>query len=155
MKIKLNILARKSGTDWGHDKRKQRGTYVATGSVIGEYAAAAWHPWMSSTGLEKMESAQRNPGGRVCGLLKITPKDAILMECDLPPMKTRSMLLALTAYEKSLRLGTLNPRHKIASQGTKRRTKKPDVRNKCRTRSSLKVNLGPFPKIPLPGYNQK
>ena len=91
MKLKSNILARLSETDWGHDMRTPRSTYVAIGRAIAEYAAAAWHPWMSSMSLEKLEPAQRHAGKRICGLLKTTPKDDILMESDLPPMKSRSM----------------------------------------------------------------
>ena len=133
MKIKSNSLARLSGTDWGHKIRTQRSTYVATGRALAEYAAAAWHPWMSSTSLEKLKSAQRHAGRRICGLLKTTPyNNAILVECDLPPMETRSMQLALKAYEKSLRLHTPNPSHKIASHGPKRRSKKPYWRNNAK-----------------------
>ena len=70
---------------------------------------------MSKQSLEKLETAQRAAGRRIVGLVKTTPKNAILMEYCLPPIKTRSRQLADIAFEKTFWLSGSNPRYAVAT----------------------------------------
>ena len=100
-------------------------------SVI-EYAAPAWIPWISKTNLENLEAAQRYAARAVTGQLKTTPAEAILIESDLPSIKTRSRQLAISAFDKALRLPEDNPRHGVATREEGIRTKKTDWRDHSR-----------------------
>ena len=89
IKQRTNILRQLAGSDWGYDKQLLRSTYIATGRSCIEYAAAGWAPWISKTNLEKLETAQRYAGRAITGLTKTAPCDSILIESDLPSVKTR------------------------------------------------------------------
>lgn len=66
------------------------------------------------------------------GQVKTTPAEAILGETNLPTVATRSVQLSATAYEKSLRQHTGNPRLETAGSEVRERTKKPSWRQKAR-----------------------
>ena len=126
------VLLHLAGTDWGHSKRLIRDTYTATSRSLVEYAGAAWHPWMSSTNLERLEAAQRFAGRAVTGQLKTTPNEAVLLDAGLPTIKERCKFIAINALEKSMRLDPSNPRRQIAEKPQHRRTKKTDWRDHAR-----------------------
>ena len=113
MKARAIVLVQTIRTDWGFDLRTLRCTYVATGSTKAEYTPD-WNPWMSERSLRKLETAERAAGGRFSGLVKTTPNDAILVERNLPPVKTRSRQIVI-AYETSLLLSDSNLRYAVTT----------------------------------------
>ena len=67
----------------------------------------------------------------ICGQVKTTPVGAILAEANLPKISTRATQLCAIALEKSKRIASKNPRHQIAEQSSRQRTKKPSWRAKA------------------------
>ena len=114
MKRRAQAIRKLGNTDWGYEKEVLRGTYIAVGRSVIEYAAPAWIPWISKTNLENLEAAQRYAARAVTVQLKTTPAEAVLIESDLPSIKTRSRQLAISAFDKALRLPEDNPRHGVA-----------------------------------------
>ena len=117
-------------TDWGYDKQTLRATFIATGKSAVEYAAAAWLTWVSSLTMEKLETCQRFAGRAIIGQVKTTPVEAILAEANFPKIGTRATQLCAIALEKSKRIAPENPRHQIAEQSSRQRTKKPSWQTK-------------------------
>ena len=117
--------------DWGYDKQTLRATFIATGRSAVEYAAAAWLPWVSSSTMEKLETCQRFAGRAITGQVKTTPVGAILAEANFPKISTKATQLCAIALEKSKRIAAENPRHQIAEQSCRQRTKKPSWRAKA------------------------
>jgi ribonuclease HI len=115
------------------------------------YAGAAWHPWISATNLDKLEGVQRYACRAISGQVRSTPSDATTLETDLPLIKERSRVIAVTAYEKSLRLDH-NPRHTLATADNIRRTKKTDWRDHARGawRDLFDEAPMPFPQLQPP-----
>ena len=103
VKRRSQAIRKLGNTDWGYEKEVLRGTYIAVGRSVIEYAAPAWIPWTSKTNLENLEAAQRYAARAVTGQLKTTPAVAVLIESDLPSIKTRSMQLAISAFDKARR----------------------------------------------------
>jgi len=125
VKRRAQAIRKLGNTDWGYEKEVLRGTYIAVGRSVIEYAAPAWIPWISKTNL----AAQRYAARAVTGQLKTTPAEAVLIESDLPSIKTRSRQLAISAFDKALRLPEDNPRHGVATREEGIRTKKTDWRD--------------------------
>ena len=57
--------------------------------------------------------------------------EAILAEANLSKIGTRATQLCAIALEKSKRIAPENPRHQIAEQSSRQRTKKPSWRAKA------------------------
>ncbi|XP_061619114.1 uncharacterized protein LOC133472409 isoform X1 [Phyllopteryx taeniolatus] len=155
MATRARAIRKLAHTDWGYDKATLRNTYIATARTVAEYAAPAWIPWISPTNLEKLEASQRYAARAITGLLKTTPSDAVLIESDLPSIKTRATQLAIYAYDKSLRVPDDNPRRLVAGRHPTRRTKKTDWRDHARDRwATVFVNAqgdqDPFPQLRAP-----
>ena len=116
VKQRSNAIRRLANTEWGYDKDTLRSTYIATARSAIEYAAPAWIPWIAATNMEKLETSQRHAGRAISGLVKTSPKEAIMMEADLPLIQTRAMQLSIIAYERSLRVSEDNPRRTAANK---------------------------------------
>ena len=113
-------------TDWGYDKQTLLATFITTGRSAVEYAAATWLPWVSSSTMEKLETCQRFAGRAITGQVKTTTVEAILADANLPKIGTRATQLCAIALKKSKRTAPENPRHQIAEQSFRQRTKKPE-----------------------------
>ena len=86
---------------------------------------------MSSSTMEKLETCQRFAGRAITGQVKTSPVEAILAEDNLPKIGTRATQLCAIALEKSKRIAPENPRHQIAEQSSRQRSKKPSWRAKA------------------------
>jgi len=129
-KRRTNIIRCLANTDWGFPLNNLRASYIALCRSTLEYAAAGWAPWLSATVTNRIEQAQRYACRAITGLLKTTPSNVLLIESNLPSMKTRHKQIALAAYDKALRLPQDNPRAAAAKMPTTRhRTKRTDWRN--------------------------
>ena len=154
LRQQAGALRRLANTEWGYDKATLRSTYITVGRSRVEYAAPAWLPWLSATGVEKVEANQRYAGRAITGQLRTTPTEAILVEANLPSIETRATQLGLIAYEKSQRLDPANPRHDLVENSVRQRTTKPSWRQKAAGAwASIFGNTKPeaFPK-PLPPW---
>ena len=81
--------------------------------------------------MEKLETCQRFAGRAITGQVKTTPVEAILAEANLSKIGTRATQLCAIALEKSKRIAPENPRHQIAEQSSRQRTKKPSWQTKA------------------------
>ena len=85
---------------------------------------------VSST-MEKLETCQRFAGRAITVQVKTLPVEAILAEANLPKIGTRATQLCAIALEKSKKIAPENPRHQIAEQSSRQRTKKPSWQAKA------------------------
>jgi len=128
-KRKTNAIMKLANTNWGYERETLKNTYIGTVRASIEYASPAWHPWLSKTNMEHLESSQRHSLRAVTGLLKTTPEEAINIEAGVPKITTRAEELSMKALEKSLRLPDNNPRKHLAKKPQNQRTKKTDWRD--------------------------
>jgi len=129
IKSRTNIIRKLAGTDWGFEADNLRSTYIALCRSTIEYAAAGWTSWLSPSSLEKLEAAQRFAGRAISGLIKTTPTDIVLVESNLPTVKTRLQQINAIAFEKALRSDKDNPRQVACAQPIKQRTKRNNWRD--------------------------
>ena len=87
-------LRKLTGRSWGLQEQQIRA--VASGYVRGalEYAAAAWLPAAADSHVELLERELRAVARAVTGCPVSTPKDPVLAEAGLVPVRTRRDLLA-------------------------------------------------------------
>jgi ribonuclease HI len=97
--------------------------YKALVESVVWYGAAGWLPWITKTGFDRLEEAQRAALRTVAGLVKSTPCQAIYLETGVEPIRVEAKRRALTAYERSMRLDPLNPRRVICERTSRRRLK--------------------------------
>ena len=74
--------------------------------------------------------------------VKATPKEAIWAEADLPTIETTTTQLHAIAFKKSKKLKPSNPRHQIAEQIIRQRTKNSSSRTKAE--AVWTSSFGPF-----------
>ena len=68
-----------------------------------DYAAPAWHPWLSATNLSCLDHLQNRFLWLITGQLVSTPLEALQLEADIHSYHTCSNCLILKACEKALR----------------------------------------------------
>lgn len=136
VKQQAAALRRLANTDWGYDKETLRSTFITAGRSMIEHAAPAWTPWISTSGMERLEASQRYAGRAITGQVRTTPKEAILAEANLPTIATRVEQLNTISLEKLYRLSESNPRQMLAERDTVQRTKKQGWRIKGKARWS-------------------
>ena len=99
MHSRMNLLNATGGADWCWSRSSLRQVYTATQRSIAEYASPAWAPWVSNSGMEKLETAQRKAGRRIAGTTMSTPAEAVLKEAGLEDMKSRYRREAICKFE--------------------------------------------------------
>ena len=97
---------------------------MATERSVTEYASAAWTPWLSKTSQEKLEKAQLHAARTIIGLVKSTPREAVLIEANLRPLKERHDIIAITTLDRWLHLEQGDARRETAEREIQRRTGK-------------------------------
>jgi ribonuclease HI len=158
MRQTAQVLRAVTATDWGCERDTLRATYLAVGRTTMEYAAPGWMPWLAESNIERLETAQRECARVVAGTVKTTPREGVLAEAGLLPVKTTALRRCIQAYQKSLHLEESNPRRVTTSKTGKQRTKKADWRNHCRERwrritENKPHQWDPFPAI-LPPWRE-
>lgn len=128
-KKRITMLKALSGTDWGFGKDLLTTTYVAMIRSQIEYGSPAWMPWIGKGNMEKLERIQLEAARKITGALKSTPTEAVLAEANLPKIEDRARVLAVVAYERSLRCARESPRFQIATAEVGCRLKKQDWRS--------------------------
>ncbi len=123
MEKRTNILRAVAGREWGWQRDTMKGIYEATVESVIWHAGAGWLPWISKTGMAKLEVAQRKALRVICGLVQSSPEETIYREAETLPIGREAKRRALIAYEKSLRLEAENPRRVICEAQQQRRLK--------------------------------
>ena len=123
MRKRARVLMALAGKSWGcgWDRDSMIRVYKALVESVVWYGAAGWLPWITKTGFDRLEEAQRAALRIVTGLIKSTPSEAIYLETGVDPIKVEAKRRALTAYEKSMRLDPLNPRRETCERFSRKR----------------------------------
>ncbi|XP_043220534.1 uncharacterized protein LOC122380949 [Amphibalanus amphitrite] len=98
-----NVLRAISGTTWGCSPSDLRSTYLAFSRACADYAAGAWMPGLSESGLRELEMVQRQACRTITGCVRSIPVDALAREADLLPFSARRRQLAAVAMERHSR----------------------------------------------------
>ncbi len=85
MFLRLNLIRRLGGTQWGWRKPQLRMVYLALIRSVAEYAAPAWFPWTAKTNVEQLETAQLAVARAITNLVSTTRIEVVRKEADLPP----------------------------------------------------------------------
>ena len=133
MHARMNLLNPTGGADWGWSRGSLREINMATQRSLAEYASPAWAPWVSSSGLEKLEMAQRRAARRIAGTTMSTPGEAVLREAGLEELRSRYRREAVCKYESWLHHEEGDIRREAVEKEVRRRTKKQDWRENSRT----------------------
>ena len=130
MKSRCKLLACLASKSWGWRKHSLRRVFTATQRSIMDYSAAAYHPYLSGTQMEKLEVTQRKCIRLITGQYSNTNKDALYLESSIPTYSTHSKRLIATAYEKGMRQPDNHPRRTAIDK---------TVTHRAKLRSSLRV----------------
>jgi ribonuclease HI len=123
MRKRTRVLLALTGKSWGWDRDSMVRVYKALVESVVWYGAAGWLPWMTMTGYNRLEEAQREALRTAAGLVRKAPCEAIYFETGVDPIRVEAKRRALTAYEKSMRLEASNPRRVICERTSRRRLK--------------------------------
>ena len=51
------------------------------------FGSSAWGPWLSASGWQRLERGQLEAARGICGMLRSSPREAVLAECGLPELR--------------------------------------------------------------------
>jgi ribonuclease HI len=122
------LLYAVGGASWGWARRDMRQIYTATQRSIAEYASPAWTPWLSPTNKEAMERAQLRAARIIGGTTKSTPREAVLREAGLQPLKERHEAAAAIKMDRWEGLPPEDYRAQVATREVRKRTKRSNCR---------------------------
>ena len=100
---RTNLLKAVGSREWGWKKKTLRKVYVATQRSAFDYAGAAWHPYLSNTQFQKIETAQNKALRAITGQCSSTPIEALRLESGISSYRTQSNRLIAASYQKALR----------------------------------------------------
>ena len=126
------LLNAVGGADWGWSRDSMRLIFTATQRSIAEYGSTAWAPWISQTGMEKIECAQRRAARRITGATASTPVEALNREAGLEEQRIRYLKSAVCMYDNWNHLEENDPRRQTAGRVVPQRTTKKDWREQSR-----------------------
>ena len=132
MRSRMCLLNAVGGADWGWSRDSMRMIYTATQRSIAEYGSTACAPWISQTGMERIECAQRRAGRRITGATASTPVEALSREAGLEEQKVRYQKTAVCLYDRWQHLEEGDPRREVSGGDVWRRTRKKDWREQSR-----------------------
>ena len=117
----VRLLRRLAGRDWGWAKGLLRTTCVALVRAVMLYGSAAWAPWVTKSVWEKVERVQLEAARVVGGTLRSAPREAVLVEAGLCPVKTVAEGLWMAEMEKCLRAEEGDPRREWGLRRVRKR----------------------------------
>ena len=120
------------GADWGWSRDSMRLIFKATQRSIAEYGASPWAPWISQTGMGKIECAQRRAARRITGAAATTPIEALNRKAGLEEQRIRYLRSAVCLYDKWSPVGEGDPKGQTAGGVVQQGTTKKDWREQCR-----------------------
>ena len=153
-KGRVRVLRRLAGSDWGWSKSLLRRTYVALVRSVLLYGVSAWGPWLCLSGWERLERVQLDAARVIAGLLRSTPREAVLAEARLPELRSVAGMRWLLEWDKCKRVAAGNPRSVWSSMHVRQRLRKVGWRNVARemderwlpggvVRSGLRLSVAP------------
>ena len=121
----LNLMRAVSHAEWGWDRSSLRTLFFALVRSKLNYAAAAWQPWVSDTGMERLDRIQNKGLRIVTGMYQSSPLQALRLEADVPSYATASKRMILQSYEKALRSAPDHPKRLALEEAMPPRNKRP------------------------------
>ena len=103
-KNRVNIIKCMLWKDWGNSLEIQRTLYLQFIRSCLEYASSSWSPWISDTGLAKLERVQHESLRAATGLARTCQVDFLHLEANVEPLGSRFKKLDTIMYDKYARL---------------------------------------------------
>ena len=88
------------GADWGWSRESMRMIFTATQRSVAEYGCPTWAPWISRSGMGKIETAQRRAARRCTGATLSTLVEAVNREAGLEDQRVRYQQMAVQQFER-------------------------------------------------------
>ncbi|PAA62320.1 hypothetical protein BOX15_Mlig029675g1 [Macrostomum lignano] len=126
---RCRLLACLASKEWGWSKKLLLRIYRAMQLSIINFAAPAWHPWLSESAFQQLERAQNAALRIVTGQHRTTPVEALRLEAGICSVRTGSNVICLTAFERAQRLPDSHPCRIAATGNTAHRLRRNSWRN--------------------------
>ena len=84
---RCKMLSCLSGKSWGWAKHNLVKIFTATQRSVLDYAAGAWHPWLSKCQFDKLETVQNKCLRIITGQYASTPVEALRAESGIPRLQ--------------------------------------------------------------------
>jgi ribonuclease HI len=111
---RCRLLRAVASRDWGCKRSVLRQLFFALVRGVVDYCGPGWQPWLSRSGVDRLERAQNKAIRAVTGQLSTTPVEALRREMDCPSYAQVTEWLASAAWEKARRLPDTHPRRVAA-----------------------------------------
>ena len=105
------ILRALAGRDWGQSSKNLRNLHCAYTQAAIDYGIGAWGPMAAPSNIEKVAVKEREAARVITGCVRDTPKESLIREAGLQPIKNRVALQATLDYERVTRLPSDVPAH--------------------------------------------
>ena len=107
------IMSALASKEWGWSRKSLRTIYTATVHSVLHYCGASWQPWLAKSNLQILERAQNNALRAMTGQMSDTPMEYLRLEAGITSFATTVRKNCITAWEKSARLPSSNPRRNL------------------------------------------
>ena len=121
---RTNLLKAVGSREWGWKKKTLRKVYVSTQRSVLDYAGAAWHPYLSNTQFQKLETAQNKALRAITGHCSSTPIEALRLESGIPSYRTQSNRLIAVSHQKAIRRDQDHPMTAVLQDNVPQRLKR-------------------------------
>ena len=120
----VRLMRRLAGRDWGWSRELLRVTCLALVRTVLLYGSAAWGPWVSRTLWECLERVQLEAARVVGGTCKSAPKEAVLAEAGLCPLRRVAEGAWMAELERCRRASDDDPRREWGLRRVRERLKR-------------------------------
>ena len=110
---RVNIIKCMLWKDWGNSLEVQRTLYLQFARSCIECASSSWAPWISDTGLAKLQRVQNEALRSVAGLTKTCHIDFLHLEANIEPLKNRFANIDEILYDKYARVPPSDGRRQL------------------------------------------
>ena len=115
MSKRRQCLQALTGKTYGSHRRTIRTAYICYIRSLVDYSAAILFAHAAPAVRDKLEAEQNKCARAITGCIRLTRRDALLAEADLPPLSLRGKQLAAGEYERMRRLPTDDPANQLMS----------------------------------------
>ena len=109
-------LAAIAGKSYGCHRRTLRIAYLSYIRSIFDYGAAIYFTHAAPAVRERLEVEQRKCARVITGCIRLTRKETLIAEADLPPLSVRAKELAAGEHERLTRLPRTDPARNLLDQ---------------------------------------
>ena len=110
---RVRILSALASKEWGWSRRNLRTIYMATVHSILHYCGAAWQSWLARSNKQILERAENRALRVMNGQLSDTPLECLSLETGITSFATTIRKNFVTAWKKSARLPSSNPKRNM------------------------------------------